>query len=170
MKLNVQMSGLDSLSLKVGYLIRSARSGLRESVPEAADLFVQEAQNLVPFRTGYLYQAIHAEQFDNEAERQTMQVAPFFESGNPWGFDPAYARRIEYGFVGPDSLGRTFHQPAQPYMRPAFEIHRSEAAETIKEGIYAALDDAMATVAAKARAYAASPSHLAGVAAARRAA
>lgn len=149
MKLNVQMSGLDSLSLKVSYLINAARTGLRLSVPEAADLFVEEAKVNVSVKSGRLRDAIHAEALDNEPERQTMQVAPFVAAGNPWGFDPAYARRIEYGFVGPDSLGRTFHQPAQPYMRPAFETKQAEAAQAIKEGIYDQMDAAMSTVAGK---------------------
>lgn len=30
-----------------------------------------------------------------------------------------YARRIELGFVGPDSLGRVFNQAARPYVKPA---------------------------------------------------
>lgn len=145
MRLTVQISGLDQLSLKVRYLTDAARSGLKLSVPEAADLFVQEAQVLVPVDTGNLRDAIHAETFEDEPERQTMQVAPMYEAGNEYGFDPAYARRIEYGFVGTDKLGRHFHQAAQPYMRPAFDAKQAEAAATIKQGIYDSLDSAMAS-------------------------
>ena len=29
------------------------------------------------------------------------------------------ARRLEYGFFGDDSLGRTYHQAPRPHMRPA---------------------------------------------------
>jgi hypothetical protein len=32
-----------------------------------------------------------------------------------------YARRIELGFSGPDSLGRVYHQAPRPYVRPVFE-------------------------------------------------
>jgi len=32
-----------------------------------------------------------------------------------------YARRVETGFEGPDSLGRQYHQKAYPYMGPAAE-------------------------------------------------
>ncbi|MGA5637733.1 hypothetical protein ACPCTN_03130 [Streptomyces cinereoruber] len=31
------------------------------------------------------------------------------------------ARRLEYGYVGPDSLGRIFNQPPYPHMGPAVE-------------------------------------------------
>ena len=31
-----------------------------------------------------------------------------------------YARRVELGFSGPDSLGRVYKQPPRPYVRPAY--------------------------------------------------
>jgi HK97 gp10 family phage protein len=40
------------------------------------------------------------------------------------GSDLAYARRIEFGFMGRDSLGREYHQAAQSYLRAAFDQHR----------------------------------------------
>lgn len=33
-----------------------------------------------------------------------------------------YARRIELGFTGTDSLGRAYNQPAYPYFEPAFRF------------------------------------------------
>ena len=32
-----------------------------------------------------------------------------------------YAARIEFGYTGPDKLGRRFHQAAQPYMRNSLD-------------------------------------------------
>ena len=32
-----------------------------------------------------------------------------------------YARRVELGFFGPDSLGRVYKQPPRPYVRPAYD-------------------------------------------------
>ena len=46
-----------------------------------------------------------------------------------------YARRIEFGFSGADSLGRVFNQPAQAYLRPALD----EEKENVKDEIGAAL-------------------------------
>jgi len=146
LKLTVSFTGLSELDMKVRYLREAAQSGLKLSVPEAAQLFVEEAKILVPVDTGRLQEAIHAETLEDTDTRQTMQVAPFVEAPNEWGFDPAYARRIEYSFIGPDSLGRLFHQAAQPYMRPAYDAKQAEAAETIKTGIYDSLDNAMASV------------------------
>lgn len=36
----------------------------------------------------------------------------------PSGSAAPYARRIELGFVGTDSLGRVYNQPPYPYFRP----------------------------------------------------
>jgi hypothetical protein len=138
-RLTVSITGLSELDLKVRYMREAAISGLKLSVPEAAQLFVEEAKVLVPVDTGRLQEAIHAETLEDSDFRQTMQVAPFVEAANEYGFDPEYARRIEYGFVGTDSLGRHYHQPAQPYMRPAFDAKQAEAAEAIKSGVSEAL-------------------------------
>ena len=135
MRLTVAITGLSELDLKVRYMREAAISGLKLSVPEAAQLFAEEAKVLVPVDTGRLQEAIHAETLEDSDYRQTMQVAPFVEAGNDWGFEPAYARRIEYGFFGTDRLGRNYHQAAQPYMRPAFDAKQAEAAEVIKSGV-----------------------------------
>ena len=38
------------------------------------------------------------------------------------GTDRPQARRLEYGFVGPDALGRVFDQPPYPHMGPAVDV------------------------------------------------
>lgn len=37
-----------------------------------------------------------------------------------------YGRRIELGFVGTDSLGRVYNQPAYPYVKPGLRASRSK--------------------------------------------
>ena len=39
------------------------------------------------------------------------------------GTNLEYARRLELGFVGQDSLGRTYNQAPRPYLRPALFIN-----------------------------------------------
>ena len=41
------------------------------------------------------------------------------------GTNLEYARRLELGFVGTDSLGRHYAQAPRPYLRPALEINRA---------------------------------------------
>jgi hypothetical protein len=143
MRLTVVIAGLDTLSLKARYMIQAAQTGLKLSASEAAAILVEEAKTLVPVETGNLRDHIHAEPFDDTPDRQTYQVMPFDEAGNKYGFDPAYARRIEYGFIGTDSAGRHYHQAAQPYMRPAVDSKGQEALDAIKTGIEESVFEAM---------------------------
>jgi HK97 gp10 family phage protein len=131
--LNVRLNGLDSLSLAVKYLQKGAQSGLRHGVDEAAGLFEAAAKANAPVFTGKLRDSIHAAATIDTPEKQERNVAP----------ETPYARRIELGFIGPDSLGRMFHQPARPYMRPAFDTEREKAAAAIKDNVYAGVDEAM---------------------------
>lgn len=149
MNLTVTMRVLDQLSLKVKYLRDGARNGLKFGLSEGAALIAEEAKIQVPVDTGNLRDRIHVEQGKGTAEKQTALVTPVNEAANEYGFDPAYARRIEFGFVGQDKLGRVYNQGAQPYMRPAFEMRKGDAREAIRESVYAALDDAANRVAMK---------------------
>lgn len=149
MRLVVSVEGVDTLSLKVKYLITAAQRGIKEGTSEAAGLFVAEAKAQVPVKTGRLQNSIQAIEQENTAERYVMAVTPALPATNKWGFDPPYARRVEYGFIGVDSLGRHYHQEPRPYMRPAFMARQDEAAAAIKEGTYGALELAMNQVAAR---------------------
>jgi len=151
MNLTVKVSGTDALALKFKYLIKAAQQGLKFGVAEAADLIAEEAKTLVPVDTGYLHDHIHVETVTDSPERQVAVVSPVNEAANDYGFDPAYARRIEFGFIGTDRLGRTYHQAASPFMRPAYDAKKEEATAAIKEGVFSALDDAMNQVAARRR-------------------
>lgn len=56
------------------------------------------------------------------------------------GTNLSYALRIEFGFKGTDSLGRSFNQAAQPYMRPAFDQGKAKALSDIKAALVAQLN------------------------------
>jgi hypothetical protein len=65
-------------------------------------------------------------------------------STRPGGTNVEYARRIEYGFQGADSLGRNYSQAAQPYLRPAVDedgrTAQREAVEALAELMRKAMD------------------------------
>lgn len=140
MMLIVQLKGVDAVSLRTKALIAAAQRGLKFGVSEAGQILEDEAKTLVPVDTGHLQESIHQELVESTETRQVIAVTPAYEEPNKYGFEPAYARRIEYGFAGTDSLGRTYHQAAQPYMRPAFDMKQEEAKQAIKDGIYQELD------------------------------
>jgi len=57
------------------------------------------------------------------------------------GTNVKYAKRVEFGFEGADSLGRVYHQQAQPYLRPAFDEERDNAVDEVKANLESALDN-----------------------------
>jgi hypothetical protein len=135
MNFTVQVGGLDTLSLGIRAMYKPVQDGLAEGVRDAALIFKQEAQTVVPVKTGRLQSAIHDEVTIDEPERQERAVLPAYETGGDPGFEPPYARRIEFGFIGTDSLGRKYHQAAQPYMRPAWDSKEDEARQAIKDAL-----------------------------------
>lgn len=124
-----------NLEAKIAATIAAVRTGLKASAPAAAQLFVEEAQTIVPVLTGNLQKHIRAVQTEDSDTRQVFAVTPTVDAENEYGFDPAYARRIEFGFIGTDKLGRRYHQPAQPYMRPAFDSQQEAAAGVLTSGV-----------------------------------
>lgn len=132
MKLTVSMPQFSALNLRVGYLKKAAASGLKLGVSEAAGLFEAEAKLIVPVDTGRLRDSIATEVVIDSPEKQERQVAPHTE----------YAGYVEYG---------TSRQRPQPYIRPAFDTQKADAAAAIKDSVVQALDDASNKVAAKRR-------------------
>jgi hypothetical protein len=49
------------------------------------------------------------------------------------GYQAAYARRMNYGFVGADSLGRVYNQAGNYFVEGAILQWRSFVAESIRE-------------------------------------
>mgnify|MGYP001162039358 CR=1 FL=1 len=87
-------------------------SGSAEKGIAAAEQVQQEAKAVVPVRTGNLRDHIAVETYEG------YTTAMVHTSGVP------YAARVEYGFVGYDSLGRYYNQAPRPYLTPAAELVR----------------------------------------------
>lgn len=140
MRLITQLRGVDTLSLRTRPLIDAARRGAGFGVSEAGQILVEEEKNNVPVDTGNLRDHIHAELVESTETRVVVAVSPAYEDPGPYGIDPAYARRIEEGFVDTDSLGRVYHQAAQPFVRTSWDAKQGDARQAIVDGIYSELD------------------------------
>jgi hypothetical protein len=107
-------------------------------------VIINEAKRLAAYKTGTLRRSLHV----GGAAGET----PDFEGGLDSGYsdlgqgeikaqsaevyggtDVPYGRRIEMGFEDSDSLGRSFHQKARPFLRPAFDTKRVEAVEAMRK-------------------------------------
>lgn len=116
-------------------VMRKAQQSAKATVREAAALIEGEMKALVPVDTGALRDSIHIEERADGPFHFEVSVHPAELAGNKWGLEPAYARRIEYGFVGTDSRGRNYHQAAQPYVRPAIDHTRDTVLKILAEGM-----------------------------------
>lgn len=74
-----------------------------------AQIVVNSAREKAPVLTGTLRRSIRAEAVTG---------------GVVVGTELPYARRIEFGFNGADSRGRTYHQQPRPYLRPALDENK----------------------------------------------
>lgn len=145
----VRIDGSDSLMRKLAALSEAAQGQMLERAMVAGALIVQNAaKEQAPFVTGTLRRSIHIGGHD--------ELNPDGEGGNVpepeidgatvtvyIGTDVEYARRIEYGFNGTDSLGRQYSQAAQPYLRPAADENqaavRTEVGEALRDLIRASI-------------------------------
>jgi hypothetical protein len=142
LSLSAAVTGQASIAAAIQAKIAAARAALKTSVASATDLFVEEAKAVVHVESGELRDGIHAQSTTDTDQVQTMVATSVEPAGNQNGFDPPYARRLEYGFVGVDSLGRHYHQPAYPYMRPAWDTQQDAAMEAIANALSEALGGA----------------------------
>lgn len=51
------------------------------------------------------------------------------------GTNVIYARRLEFGFTGTDSRGRSYNQAARPYLYPALRRNKAEIIKIISKGL-----------------------------------
>lgn len=135
MKATVKLIGEKQLHAKFKQLDKAVQGNTLEKAATTGILPIQnEAIVLVAKDTGTLARSIHTETV--EKRRTYVEVAT--------GTDVEYARRIEFGFMQADALGRHYNQPARPYMRPAYD-GKKKAAENDTKAALADLINAAAT-------------------------
>lgn len=78
-----------------------------------------------PYKSGTYRRSFHMETVEKTPERCTVQV----------GTDSPYGKRLEYGFVGADKLGRVYNQAARPHIRPALDENRKPALQEFRGAV-----------------------------------
>jgi Bacteriophage HK97-gp10, putative tail-component len=132
---------LDSsrLSAKLTATMAAAVAANRAGVAAGAVIFESQAKENAPVLTGRLRDGIHTETILDTDLQQQLMVTPVVAAANKYGFEPPYARRIELGFIGADSLGRHYHQAPEPYMGPAFDDKKDEAGQAVTSAVQSAV-------------------------------
>ena len=95
-----------------------------QDVSERAQLPVAQGGRMPVGKTGFLRNSYQAGiKGSTSLTGPTAYIAALagFEVGQTFqaGWKAPYARRIERGFVGPDSLGRVYNQPGRFFMESA---------------------------------------------------
>jgi len=113
-----------------------AETMMRSAVSDSADLALTKIRANASGRPG---PNAPTGDYRRSWSRQTRQSAREFSVSV--GTNRPQARRLEFGFVGQDSLGRNYHQPPYPHVEPAiplieeFFVRRmDEIARLIAEG------------------------------------
>ncbi|MFC5587558.1 hypothetical protein ACFPRA_01375 [Sporosarcina soli] len=102
-------------------LSSGAQSGKTYHVPGTQTTYTASAGGEVPAKvTGWLAQNVIAK----PVLEWTGPVSYVGIRGGPDGVP--YAKRLEYGFVGRDSLGRMYNQEARPFFRSTYEVERED--------------------------------------------
>ena len=108
--------GLTKLQRK---LVRLAKIDLKKGLLAAGEVVAAEYRANVKVESGELKKNVRAWIKRGASGARNPEVRA--------GANSPYAKRIEFGYVGPDSLGRRFNQAAQPALRPAFRAKKPEA-------------------------------------------
>ncbi len=78
-----------------------------------------------PYKSGTYRRGWHLETVEKTPERCTVIV----------GNDQPQGPRLEFGFVGPDKLGRIYNQAARPHIRPALDENRKPALQEFRGAV-----------------------------------
>jgi len=128
----VHVIGAGDLAEKFRILADDIKGPALEAATRAAALPVLNQVRITepeggrtPYKTGTYRRSFEMETAEKTAERCTVVV----------GTDAPQARRLEYGFVGADKLGRVYNQAARPHIRPALDENRKTAVDEFRAAV-----------------------------------
>ena len=128
----VHVIGAGDLAAKFRALADDIKGPALEAATRAAALPVLNQVRITvpeggktPYKTGTYRRSFALETVEKTPERCRVEV----------GTDAPQARRLEYGFVGADKLGRVYNQAARPHIRPALDENRGAAVDEFRAAI-----------------------------------
>ncbi len=143
---NTTVIGGAELLRKFGELEALARPQLLDNAAVAGALpILNDAIQHAPVLTGTLRRSLHISGHTDktpgfEGKGLTREAYNTGKVILRIGTDVVYAARQEFGYSDTDSLGRSYHQPARPYLRPAFDERQSEAIKEMEAALAQMLD------------------------------
>ena len=140
----IKMEGWKELDRALGELPKAtARNVLRRVLKNAAEPIKEAMEAKAPRRTGFTAASIEISNTLNPAQRRDAR------RGNDKAFAEVYIGSRRGSAAVFEEFG-TIHQPAHPYMRPAFEANSDQALNTISTELGTEIEKAAARLAKKA--------------------
>lgn len=127
MVMRSRLHGAQELVARIEGMKNDSEQIITTALVYGATTVQQKAQRKAPKVTRTLSRSIQVGEPETDATRITVKI----------GTDVEYARRIELGFVGADSLGRMFDQAGKPYMQPALDESRHQMTNKVGQAIRA---------------------------------
>lgn len=129
----LKIEGLDKLRQDLKNVGEDITDMMEDATMAGADVVVAEAKEnsrrggdeFPHRRTGTLFRSIKV--LDKRKKLSRVEV----DAGSP----VEYARRLEYGFMDTDRLGRRYNQKPRPFLRPALEENTGEIELAIEKKI-----------------------------------
>jgi HK97 gp10 family phage protein len=124
--LKIEIKGVKELQAKFKQIDSELQMAVLEGLKAGGQIVVTTAKGRVSVKTGNLQSKIMEQSsfIQNSEARVTVGVK-----------NVPYAARIEYGYTGPDSLGRTFHQKARPYLRNSLDEKDKEILAAVESKV-----------------------------------
>ena len=124
---------LDSFNAKMGAMAAAAGSAAaRRALTSGAMIILNDAKRDAPWKSGTLKRSLHIEPDPDHRGGVAVLI----------GTNVPYAARLEFGFVGADSLGRIYNQAARPYLRPAMDNNREAVVQEVGRALVILLEAA----------------------------
>jgi len=126
----MSVKGEKELLKKFKQLDEGVKGRVLEAAVLSGALIIQnDAIRRVPKVSHTLERSIHTEITESSNDRVVAEI----------GTDVVYAARVEFGYTDTDKLGRSYHQPAKPYLRPAFDENQNKARDEIIDALEQAI-------------------------------
>lgn len=106
---------------------RNSVKGMEDITKIWAYRFRDEVRRRAPKEAGYYASTIQVREIELKGFRSGFEFDVF--TTHPAG------HRLEYGFVGIDAIGRSYHDPPRPHWRPAEDLIMPQYREAIKDAV-----------------------------------
>lgn len=122
----IEVKGVKELQSTFKHLDEELQKAVLEGLQDGGQIVIASAKGRVAVDTGNLRD--HIEEQSSYIQNGTAKVDVGVKK-------VPYAARIEFGYTGPDKLGRRFHQQPRPYLRNSLDENKERVVRAIETRI-----------------------------------